>query len=71
MRRRRAGRSAVIAINWISLWWASRMAGWKFAAALPLVQNTTAGEFVALEIPSARNAALLSSILECNLTLPA
>ena len=51
--RKRSGRSAVIAINLLVACQASRSAGWKLAAAVPLVQITATCRSVALEIPSA------------------
>ena len=41
--RSSGGRSAVQTINGTRAWCASRTAGWKFAAAVPDVQRTTAG----------------------------
>ena len=62
--RSSGGRSAVTTIIGTSLSPASTTAGWKFAAAVPLVHSNTAGT-PSSPMPSAANAATRSSCTTC------
>ena len=63
--RSSGGRSAVHTSSGTRACDASTTAGWKFAAAVPEVHNTTAGRPLARPSPSARNAAERSSSTTC------